>query len=123
MMTRTIGRIALFMLVAGQCFTGRGEKLGSFEPGEVWADTEGNPINAHAGGVLWVEGDRTQAGRYYWFGQHMVAGEEGNAAQVGVRLKQPAQPVPDADGEFIRQAARAAALRRPRGGAQGMGGV
>jgi hypothetical protein len=86
MMTRTIGRIALFMLVAGQCFTGRGEKLGSFEPGEVWADTEGNPINAHAGGVLWVEGDRTQAGRYYWFGQHMVAGEEGNAAQVGVRV-------------------------------------
>ena len=74
------------MTLAGPCFTGRVEELGSFKPGELWADTEGNHINAHAGGVLWVERDRTHPGRYYWFGQHMVAGEEGNAAQVGVRV-------------------------------------
>ena len=74
------------MTLVGSCFTGRGEKFGSFKPGEVWADTEGNHINAHAGGVLWVEGDRAQPGRYYWFGQHMIEGEAGNAAQVGVRV-------------------------------------
>ena len=74
------------MSLAGLCFTGRGERLRSFKPGEVWADTAGIHINAHAGGVLWVKGGLARPGRYYWFGQHMVAGEAGNAAQVGVRV-------------------------------------
>src|SRR5260221_10269711 len=34
-----------------------------FAPGEVWPDTDGNPINAHGGGVLFHEGV------YYWCGE------------------------------------------------------
>jgi len=35
----------------------------SFVPGEVWEDTDGNPINAHGGGILFDNG------KYYWFGE------------------------------------------------------
>ncbi len=34
-----------------------------FVPGEVWRDTDGNPINAHGGGMLFYEGI------YYWYGE------------------------------------------------------
>ncbi|HSV15361.1 MAG TPA: glycoside hydrolase family 43 protein, partial [Tepidisphaeraceae bacterium] len=50
-----------------------------FQPGELWPDTDGAHINAHGGGVLFHDGS------YYWFGEHKVAGEIGNTAQVGVR--------------------------------------
>jgi hypothetical protein len=36
---------------------------GTFTPGEVWLDTEGNPIDAHGGGVL------RDGGVYYWYGE------------------------------------------------------
>lgn len=52
--------------------------VGEFHPGAVWPDESGVHINAHGGGVLF------HAGRYYWFGEHKVAGPGGNAAQVGV---------------------------------------
>lgn len=32
-------------------------------PGKIWNDTQGNPINAHGGGVLYHQGT------YYWFGE------------------------------------------------------
>ncbi len=32
-------------------------------PGEVWKDTDGRPINAHGGGILF------HAGVYYWYGE------------------------------------------------------
>lgn len=35
-----------------------------FTPGETWNDTEGNPINAHGGGILYHEGI------YYWYGEY-----------------------------------------------------
>lgn len=35
----------------------------SFKPGEVWCDTDGNPIDAHGGGLLYHEGV------YYWYGE------------------------------------------------------
>ncbi len=35
----------------------------TFTPGEVWLDTEGNPIDAHGGGVL------RYGGVYYWYGE------------------------------------------------------
>lgn len=35
-----------------------------FVPGEVWKDTEGNPINAHGGGILYYKGT------YYWYGEY-----------------------------------------------------
>lgn len=33
-------------------------------PGAVWNDIEGNPINAHGGGILYHEGT------YYWYGEY-----------------------------------------------------
>ncbi|MDO4162816.1 MAG: glycoside hydrolase family 43 protein [Bacteroides sp.] len=33
-------------------------------PGAVWNDTDGNPINAHGGGLLYHEGV------YYWYGEY-----------------------------------------------------
>ena len=35
-----------------------------FQPGQVWNDTDGNPINAHGGGLLYHEGT------YYWYGEY-----------------------------------------------------
>ena len=52
----------------------------SFEPGHVWADDNGVHINAHGGGVM-LHGDT-----YYWFGEHKIAGREGNRAHVGVHV-------------------------------------
>jgi beta-xylosidase len=34
-----------------------------FQPGQVWTDTSGAPINAHGGGILFHEGT------YYWYGE------------------------------------------------------
>ncbi len=50
----------------------------SFLPGESWPDDKGVHINAHGGGILFHDGV------YYWFGQHMIAGDAGNSAHVGV---------------------------------------
>ena len=52
----------------------------TFRPGELWPDNNGVHINAHGGGVLFHEGV------YYWFGEHKIAGEAGNAAHVGVHV-------------------------------------
>ncbi|MES2460379.1 MAG: glycoside hydrolase family 43 protein [Armatimonadota bacterium] len=49
-----------------------------FKPGQVWNDTNGQPINAHGGGLL------SYGGLYYWYGEFKIAGKEGNKAQVGV---------------------------------------
>lgn len=35
----------------------------TISPGEIWNDTDGNPINAHSAGILYHEG------KYYWFGE------------------------------------------------------
>ena len=44
--------------------------------GEEWTDTNGNPINAHGGGVLYHNG------RYYWYGEHKS--DLTTAALVGI---------------------------------------
>ena len=49
-----------------------------FRPGKPWLDTDGVPINAHGGGLLYVDG------RYYWYGEIKVKGDAGNYAQVGI---------------------------------------
>ena len=46
--------------------------------GGIWPDDHGVPINAHGGGIL------RDGGLFYWFGEHKVEGERGNAAWVGV---------------------------------------
>ncbi|KAA5549155.1 glycoside hydrolase family 43 protein [Adhaeribacter rhizoryzae] len=50
----------------------------SFKPGQIWADADGQHINAHGGGILYHKG------KYYWFGEHKTAGKGGNRANVGV---------------------------------------
>lgn len=50
----------------------------TFRPGSIWPDDNGVHINAHGGGML-------QVGKItYWFGEHKIAGDAGNIAQVGV---------------------------------------
>ena len=46
------------LIVAGICFFLSIPQVSeaqhtAFEPGKVWNDTEGNPINAHGGGILY----------------------------------------------------------------------
>lgn len=47
----------------------------SFKPGAVWLDESGEVINAHGGGMLYVNG------RYYWFGE-----KRGKRASEGVSV-------------------------------------
>lgn len=42
----------------------RAQKNSYIIPGEVWKDTDGNPINAHGGGLLYHDGT------YYWYGEY-----------------------------------------------------
>ncbi|HEY1661683.1 MAG TPA: glycoside hydrolase family 43 protein [Verrucomicrobiae bacterium] len=57
-----------------------GKAENSFHPGELWLDNNGVHINAHGGGILFHQN------RYYWFGEHKIEGEAGNAAHVGVHV-------------------------------------
>ncbi|HEY1719175.1 MAG TPA: glycoside hydrolase family 43 protein [Verrucomicrobiae bacterium] len=52
----------------------------SFRPGELWPDNNGVHINAHGGGILF------HGGIYFWFGEHKIEGEAGNATHVGVHV-------------------------------------
>lgn len=51
-----------------------------FRTGALWPDDQGVHINAHGAGMLHHDGV------YYWFGEHKIAGSEGNLAQVGVHV-------------------------------------
>ena len=44
----------LLLLLAGVRPGGAAE-AGAFKPGQEWLDTEGQPINAHGGGILYGE--------------------------------------------------------------------
>ncbi len=68
--------IALLVVVFG-CHK---ENHSIFQPGSLWLDNQGEPINAHGGGFLYHNET------YYWFGEHKIAGKEGNKAMVGVRV-------------------------------------
>ena len=55
----------LLLLLAGVCAMPTQAQQNRFiRPGEVWTDTDGNPINAHGGGILYHEGT------YYWYGEY-----------------------------------------------------
>lgn len=69
--------LAALLAVLSAC-SSNGDKYGSFLPGELWLDNNGVHINAHGGGILFHKG------KYYWFGDHKIAGPEGNVAHVGV---------------------------------------
>lgn len=65
----------ILCLLAG---TATAQEKNAFVPGVLWPDNKGVHINAHGGGILFHQG------KYYWFGEHKVAGEKGNKAYVGV---------------------------------------
>ena len=67
----------LFILAAAPLLHAA-EPRTQFLPGQIWPDDKGVHINAHGGGVLFHDG------LYYWFGEHKIAGEAGNVANVGV---------------------------------------
>ena len=55
--------ILIIILLTGiSCENKKGDK--KITPGEIWNDTDGNPINAHGAGMLFHEG------KYYWFGEY-----------------------------------------------------
>ena len=70
--TTTIFILSLFLLHSSLNYSQ------SFTPGELWPDNKGVHINAHGGGFL------LHNNVYYWYGEHKIAGAEGNRAQVGV---------------------------------------
>lgn len=37
-----------------------------YYPGRIWLDTDGNPIQAHGGGILYDKDSKT----YYWYGEY-----------------------------------------------------
>jgi len=62
---RPIGaRLGLLLaFLGGAPITNCTVDAGEFLPGAVWRDTDGNPINAHGGGIL------IHNGTYYWYGE------------------------------------------------------
>lgn len=46
-----------------------------FEPGKVWLDTDGKPIEAHGGGIL------KHGKTYFWYGENHALGE-GNKSGI-----------------------------------------
>lgn len=55
----------LLLLLAGiYAMPAQAQQNDAIRPGKVWNDTDGNPINAHGGGMLYHEGT------YYWYGEY-----------------------------------------------------
>lgn len=58
-----------------------GHRRTSFRPGEIWTDTSGKPIQAHAGGVIHVDGI------FYWYGENKeFTTGKGTPESWGIRL-------------------------------------
>jgi hypothetical protein len=56
---------------------------GDVVPGETWRDTEGRPVNAHGGGILYHENV------YYWYGENKTGRTflpDSNKSWDGTRL-------------------------------------
>jgi beta-xylosidase len=69
--------LLIIPLFCNQTRTNRSTK-NYFEPGAIWIDNNGIPINAHSAGIIRVDN------KYYWFGEHKIEGPKGNTAMVGV---------------------------------------
>lgn len=54
-------RTIIFCMLIGFTFFSSAKDM--FTPGKIWLDNNGNPINAHGGGII-KSGDK-----YYWFGE------------------------------------------------------
>jgi hypothetical protein len=79
-----------------------------FRPGEVWRDTDGQPINAHGGGIL------LHNGTYYWYGEERGWTTQGAVScysstnlldwhRAGVVLPRANLPQPDGRRAFVER--------------------
>ena len=62
----TFARLGGFLAIGFALATSRAAENTShhqFVPGQLWQDADGQPINAHGGGILFHEGT------YYWYGE------------------------------------------------------
>lgn len=59
-----LGAMAFMMLMLPQSCSQQPDT--PIRPKEVWNDSEGNPINAHGGGIM------KHNGTYYWYGEYKV---------------------------------------------------
>lgn len=75
---QTIQILFFFLFLLAWLLPSQAQSLRQFTPGQLWPDNKGVHVNAHGGGILFYRG------KYYWFGEHKIAGEKGNKAYVGV---------------------------------------
>lgn len=76
----SLASLILFVFFFLVDLSAQAQKANSFfEPGKIWYDTNGHPINAHAGSL-----QKFSDGYYYWYGQIMITGKRGSDAWVGV---------------------------------------
>ncbi len=65
--TIALSLLAVLLLIAPLSVEGAKKvKNRNFVPKAVWLDTDGNPINAHGGGLMYHKG------KYYWYGEYKV---------------------------------------------------
>lgn len=60
---KRIKALCLLMLVLPVSMACYAQQQQSIIPGAIWSDTNGNPVNAHGGGILYYNGT------YYWYGE------------------------------------------------------
>jgi len=72
MKIKTAGTRLLFGVLLFLFFNARADL--EFHPGEVWRDVNGQPIQAHGGGIL------VHSNVYYWYGEDRTPGGRGGVA-------------------------------------------
>jgi len=70
----TATSFAGILLGVGLFVVGAVADAGEFHPGEVWPDVDGQPIQAHGGGVI------LHSNVYYWYGEDRTPGGRGAVA-------------------------------------------
>lgn len=77
-----VAPVAVVILISGCASVASEGPTATFNPGQVWPDSDGNHINAHGGGILYEEGT------YYWFGeQRAERASEGVAVYSSTNLQ------------------------------------
>ena len=80
LMAQLVSIISFTMMIMFAENAKASEDVNAFYPTKLWKDNNGLHINAHGGGLL------NHKGKYYWFGEHKIAGKAGNKAHVGVHV-------------------------------------
>ena len=75
-MNRFLKTSLFAFLFSGICFFAFAQKQRAIHPSEVWADTEGNHIQAHGGGIIKL------GKNYYWYGEERRKGLDTNYRYV-----------------------------------------